>query len=70
MEREYQNRVGPIKCKIVGYADCDNYIRALTFEMFHVNEIIKSTPDNCRNIYSLFWIWTCVIMTKYIHKNI
>lgn len=39
--------MGPIKYKIVGYADCGNYIRALTFRMFHVNEIKKfATPDN------------------------
>lgn len=71
LERENQNRVAAIKCKIIGCADYDNCIRAFIFEMSHVNEIVKSaSPDNYRNIYSLFQIWTCVMRAKNIHESI
>ena len=68
MERENQNRVAPIKCKIIVCADM---VRAFIFEMSYVNEIVKSASlDNCRNIYRLFWVWTCVVRAKYIHESI
>lgn len=69
--KENQNRMAPVKCKIIGCADYRNCIRAFIFEMSYVNETVKSASlDNCRNIYRWVWIWTCVVRAKCIHESI